>query len=83
MLSEGATMPEFSLPDQNGRIFKSKDYIGKPLVIYFYPKDNTPGVPRRPVPSGTSYGEYEKRGVHRRGYQRRQSGLPRKVRPKV
>lgn len=63
MLSEGAPMPEFSLPDQNGRIFNSKDYIGKPLVIYFYPKDNTPGCTKEACSFRDSYGEYEKRGV--------------------
>lgn len=35
--------PDFSLPDQNGDIKSLKDYAGKWLVIYFYPKDNTPG----------------------------------------
>ena len=63
MLSEGAPMPEFSLPDQNGRIFNSKDYIGKPLVIYFYPKDNTPGCTKEACSFRDSYGEYEKQGV--------------------
>lgn len=63
MLSEGAPMPEFSLPDQNGRVFNSKDYIGKPLVIYFYPKDNTPGCTKEACSFRDSYGEYEKRGV--------------------
>lgn len=63
MLSEGATMPDFSLPDQNGRIFNSKDYVGKPLVIYFYPRDNTPGCTKEACSFRDSYGEYEKRGV--------------------
>ena len=35
--------PNFSLPDQNGDIRSLKDYAGKWLVLYFYPKDNTPG----------------------------------------
>lgn len=35
--------PDFSLPDQNGDIHHLKDYFGKWLVIYFYPKDETPG----------------------------------------
>jgi len=63
MLSEGAPMPEFSLPDQNGRIFNSKDYIGKPLVIYFYPKDNTPGCTKEACSFRDSYGEYQKMGI--------------------
>jgi peroxiredoxin Q/BCP len=35
--------PDFSLPDQDGVIHSLKDYAGKWLVIYFYPKDDTPG----------------------------------------
>lgn len=35
--------PDFSLPDQNGKIHKLGDYAGKWLIIYFYPKDDTPG----------------------------------------
>ncbi len=39
----GAKLPEFKLKDQNGTFFDSKLAIGKPMVIYFYPKDDTPG----------------------------------------
>lgn len=40
----GSKIPDFTLPDQNGTIFNIKDVIGKKnLVIYFYPKDDTPG----------------------------------------
>ena len=35
--------PNFTLPDQNGVVHSLKDYMGKWLVIYFYPKDDTPG----------------------------------------
>ncbi len=35
--------PQFSLPDQNGKIHALKDYLGKWVLIYFYPKDDTPG----------------------------------------
>ncbi|ABE50575.1 alkyl hydroperoxide reductase/ Thiol specific antioxidant/ Mal allergen [Methylobacillus flagellatus KT] len=36
-------IPDFELPSTSGKIFKLSDYIGKKLIIYFYPKDNTPG----------------------------------------
>lgn len=39
----GQAAPEFSLPDQNGKQHKLADYSGKWLVLYFYPKDDTPG----------------------------------------
>ncbi len=42
-LKEGSTAPRFDGIDQNGNTIKSDDFIGKKLVLYFYPKDNTPG----------------------------------------
>jgi len=39
----GDQVPNFSLRDQNNKIFNIADNIGKPMVIYFYPKDDTPG----------------------------------------
>lgn len=43
MLEVGMKAPNFDLPDQNGDIHGLKDYKGKWVVVYFYPKDNTPG----------------------------------------
>ena len=43
MLTEGESIPSFSIPDENGDIVKSVDFKGKNIVIYFYPKDFTPG----------------------------------------
>jgi peroxiredoxin Q/BCP len=43
MPAEGAKAPDFSLPDASGKVHALKDYRGKSLVIYFYPKDDTPG----------------------------------------
>lgn len=43
MLSVGDKMPSFQVSDQNGNIIDSKDLVGKKTIIYFYPKDNTPG----------------------------------------
>ena len=39
----GQAAPDFSLPDQNGQVHSLKEYAGKWLVLYFYPKDDTPG----------------------------------------
>jgi thioredoxin-dependent peroxiredoxin len=42
-LKEGAKAPDFSLKDQDGKTHKLSDYKGKKIVLYFYPKDSTPG----------------------------------------
>ncbi len=42
-LNQGTTAPTFSLPDQNGKLHKLSDYKGKYVLLYFYPKDDTPG----------------------------------------
>lgn len=47
MLTEGTKAPDFSLPDQNGMIHSLKDYAGKKIILYFYPKDNTPGCTKQ------------------------------------
>ena len=43
MLEIGQAAPDFSLPNENGDIVSLKDFKGKKLVLYFYPKDSTPG----------------------------------------
>ena len=43
MLRVGDSFPEFELQDQDGRSWTHKDLIGSPSIIYFYPKDDTPG----------------------------------------
>src|SRR5271170_2258372 len=43
MLESGKSFPQFSLPNQDGKTKKLSDYAGKWLVVYFYPKDDTPG----------------------------------------
>ena len=43
MLAIGTKAPDFELPDQNGVLHSLKDYRGKKVILYFYPKDNTSG----------------------------------------
>jgi peroxiredoxin Q/BCP len=43
MLKVGNNAPDFSAVDQDGKNVSLKDYKGKRVVLYFYPKDNTPG----------------------------------------
>ena len=47
MLQIGSKAPDFSLPDQNGKIHSLKDYVGKKVILYFYPKDNTSGCTKQ------------------------------------
>ena len=42
-LKVGDKAPDFSAPDQHGKIISMKDFKGKKIVLYFYPKDDTPG----------------------------------------
>lgn len=42
-LSVGHQAPDFTLPDQDGNLHTLSDYLGQKVVVYFYPKDNTPG----------------------------------------
>ncbi len=43
MLAEGTKAPDFALPDQDNNNHKLSDYLGKYVILYFYPKDSTPG----------------------------------------
>jgi len=39
----GTPLPDLTLPDQHGAPQRLRDYVGQPLVLFFYPKDDTPG----------------------------------------
>ena len=47
MLEIGTKAPEFSLPDQDGKMHTLSEYAGKKVVLYFYPKDNTAGCTKQ------------------------------------
>lgn len=47
MLETGTKAPDFELPDQNGQTHKLSDYLGKKVILYFYPKDNTSGCTKQ------------------------------------
>ena len=49
MLEAGVKAPEFSLQDKDGNIVSLKDFLGKKVVVYFYPKDSTPGCTASPA----------------------------------
>ena len=47
MLEEGKKAPEFTLPDKDGNEVSLKDFRGQKVVVYFYPKDSTPGCTKQ------------------------------------
>lgn len=47
MLTVGTKAPAFELPDQNGKLHTLEEYRGKKVILYFYPKDNTPGCTKQ------------------------------------
>ena len=49
MLQTGMKAPEFTLKDQHGAEVRLSDFLGRKVVLYFYPKDNTPGCTRQAV----------------------------------
>ena len=47
MLETGIKAPDFTLPDQDGILHSLSDYLGKKVILYFYPKDNTSGCTKQ------------------------------------
>jgi peroxiredoxin Q/BCP len=64
MAAEGHPAPEFELADQVGTIHRLADYHGKPLVLYFYPKDDTPGCTKEACAFRDARASYKKAGAH-------------------
>jgi peroxiredoxin Q/BCP len=58
MLQEGTKAPAFTLPDASGKKYSLSDFVGKTVVLYFYPKDNTPGCTREAQAFRDAYDEY-------------------------
>ncbi|GAB4379931.1 MAG: peroxiredoxin [Salibacteraceae bacterium] len=57
------TLPSFTASDQDGNEFSSQQLIGKPAVIYFYPKDDTPGCTREACGFRDSYEDFAEAGA--------------------
>jgi peroxiredoxin Q/BCP len=55
--------PSFTLPDENGKMVSLADFRGKPVVLYFYPKDDTPGCTTEACNFRDDYKEYTDNGV--------------------
>ena len=63
MLNIGDHAPNFTLKDKNGNDVSLSDFIGKRVVLYFYPKDNTPGCTRQACAFAGAYKQFEAKGV--------------------
>ena len=59
MLEVGMKAPDFSLPDKDGNTVRLSDFQGKKVVLYFYPKDNTPGCTRQACAFAASYEQFK------------------------
>lgn len=59
----GSPAPDFALPDQHGVTHALGEYRGRWLVLYFYPKDQTPGCTRQALCFRDAYGEFTARGI--------------------
>ena len=62
-LNVGDPAPDFALPDQEGRIVRRSDYLGKKLALYFYPKDFTPGCTSETVNLASHYDALQAAGL--------------------
>ena len=63
MLIPGTKAPAFSLPDQNGNMHTLEDYKGKKVILYFYPKDNTPGCTKQACGFSERYPQFMEKGA--------------------
>ena len=63
MLEIGSKAPDFELPDQNGVVHKLSEYKGKKVVLYFYPKDSTPGCTKQACNFGELMPQFTEKGA--------------------
>ena len=63
MLAVGEKAPDFTLEDKNGELISLSQYLGKKIVLYFYPRDNTPGCTRQACAFAQSYEAFRTKDV--------------------
>ena len=63
MLTIGTKAPDFTLNDKNGNAVSLSDFLGKKVVLYFYPKDNTPGCTRQACAFAGAYVAFKEKNV--------------------
>jgi thioredoxin-dependent peroxiredoxin len=62
-IEEGKKAPAFTLSDENGKKHALKDYLGKHVLVYFYPKDDTPGCTKEACGFRDLFADLKKRGM--------------------
>ena len=63
MIKEGAKAPDFTLNDKDGNAVSLSNFLGKKIVLYFYPKDNTPGCTRQACAFAAAYERFKRDDV--------------------
>lgn len=63
MLKTGDIAPNFTLKDKDEKLVSLSDFIGKKVVLYFYPKDNTPGCTRQACAFASLYDEFKNKNI--------------------
>ena len=63
MLETGMKAPDFTLIDKDGKAVSLSDFLGRKVVVYFYPKDNTPGCTRQACAFAAAYAQFKARKV--------------------
>ena len=63
MLEVGMKAPDFTLADKDGKSVSLSDFLGKKVVLYFYPRDNTPGCTRQACAFAGSYAQFREKNV--------------------
>ena len=63
MLEPGTKAPFFEAPDQNGVMHSLSEYLGRKFILYFYPKDNTPGCTKQACGFSELYPQFTEKGA--------------------
>ena len=63
MLEKGTKAPDFALNDKDGNLVKLSDFLGRKVVLYFYPKDNTPGCTRQACAFAANFEKFKQLDV--------------------
>ena len=63
MLEVGMKAPDFTLPDKDGNLVSLSSFLGKRVVLYFYPRDNTPGCTRQACAFAASYEGFKAKNI--------------------